>query len=120
MPAGVYTFYFEVIIVNAGRKKYSSSPSPFRRSFQILVNANLQGPNSVVSVGFCDGDARRRGMPGWSHGSWGYHSDGKKFSDGKTGEFYGDKYGSGDIVGCGVDLISNCAFFTKNGTRLGE
>ena len=60
-------------------------------------------------------------MPGWSRGSWGYHGDdGNKFSDAYQGVSYSDKYGTGDIVGCGVDFNSNCAFFTKNGKRMGE
>ena len=60
-------------------------------------------------------------MPGWSRGSWGYHGDdGNKFSDGYQGVSYSDKYRTGDIVGCGVDFNSNCAFFTKNGKKLGE
>lgn len=90
MPAGTYTFYFEVTIINAGREKYPPSPSPFRCPFQISVDANRQGAISIVGIGFCEGDARRRAMPGWTRGSWRYHSDGKKVSDGKTEDFYSD------------------------------
>ena len=120
MPAGAYTFYFEVTIVNAGKKRYLPSCCPFRAQHSELTNANLQGANSLIGIGFSEGTARRRGMPGWSNGSWGFLGDnGKTFAHGEKG-VYSDKYGTGDVVGCGVDFISNCAFFTKNGKKLGE
>lgn len=60
-------------------------------------------------------------MPGWGRGSWGYHGDdGKKFTSYELGESYGPPWETGDVVGCGVDFISKCAFFTKNGEKLGE
>jgi len=59
-------------------------------------------------------------MPGWHAGSWGYHGDdGKKFNEQGTGNEFGPRYGRGDIVGCGVDMPANSAFFTKNGEYLG-
>ena len=60
-------------------------------------------------------------MPGWHHDSWGYHGDdGKRFSEAGPGVPYGPLYGTGDVVGCGVDFKSKIAFFTKNGEKLGK
>ncbi|KAJ9662205.1 hypothetical protein H2198_001556 [Neophaeococcomyces mojaviensis] len=54
-------------------------------------------------------------------GSWGYHGDdGMKYDqNGEQGILYGPKYGAGDIIGCGVNFITNSVFFTKNGQYLG-
>ena len=43
-----------------------------------------------------------------------------KFGGGDSGVLYGPTYGTGDTVGCGVDFTSRCAFFTKNGVKLGK
>lgn len=63
-------------------------------------------------------------MPGWAPQSWGYHGDdGKKFLEGNSGESvsnHDDVYGTGDVVGCGVDFVTSSAFFTKNGEKLGK
>ena len=60
-------------------------------------------------------------MPGWYHGSWGYHGDdGLKYPNYVVGEPYGPTYGTGDVIGCGVDFESGIAFFTKNGEKLGK
>ncbi|KAF5092490.1 hypothetical protein D0Z00_004561 [Geotrichum galactomycetum] len=68
-------------------------------------------------------------MPGMEAGSWGYHSD-----DGKVLLFYpppgirnndlpltmalGPVFGKGDTIGCGLDLIDERIFYTKNGIYL--
>ena len=63
-------------------------------------------------------------MPGWGHRSWGYHGDdGQLFCidvGSNRGRPYGPTFGSGDVIGCGVDFGSKSAFFTKNGEHLGE
>ena len=60
-------------------------------------------------------------MPGWHNHSWGYHGDdGNGYSEFWEGVPYGPLYGTGDIVGCGVDFKSKTAFFTKNGEKLGK
>lgn len=61
------------------------------------------------------------GMPGWAATSWGYHGDdGKRFHSLGTGLRYSDCYGSGDTVGCGIDMRTGKLFFTKNGVNLGK
>jgi SPRY domain len=76
--------------------------------------------HSLVAIGLCKSESRLTGMPGWRRGSWGYHGDdGKIFAEG-TGGNYGPLYGTGDVVGCGIDLQSGIIFFTKNGEHLGK
>ncbi|KAF8323327.1 SPRY-domain-containing protein [Clavulina sp. PMI_390] len=67
-------------------------------------------------------------LPGWEQTtrgpvrpreSWGYHGDdGHSFASKDTGERYGPKFTTGDIVGCGVDFTIGRAFYTKNGAFL--
>jgi hypothetical protein len=77
--------------------------------------------HSLVAIGLCRGESRQTGMPGWARGSWGYHGDdGKIFAEEGTGSNYGPTYGTGDVVGCGIDLQSGTIFFTKNGENLGN
>jgi hypothetical protein len=58
-------------------------------------------------------------MPGWLNGSFGYHGDdGKKFSESGVGEDYAETFGTGDVVGCGID--NGEIYFTKNGRNLAE
>ncbi|KAI8369692.1 CTLH/CRA C-terminal to lish motif domain-containing protein [Blakeslea trispora] len=59
-------------------------------------------------------------LPGWEENSWGYHGEnGQIFSGPGTGKNYGPRYGTGDIIGCGVDFRDMSAFYTKNGIYLG-
>lgn len=61
-------------------------------------------------------------MPGWPGNgapSWGHHGDdGKSFANSKFGENYGECYGLGNIVGCGVNFTVGTIFYTKNGRLL--
>lgn len=59
-------------------------------------------------------------MLGWDKHSYGYHGDdGHSFCSSGTGQPYGPTFTTGDIIGCGVDLVHNQCFYTKNGTHLG-
>lgn len=60
--------------------------------------------------------------------TYGYHGDdGKAFTwadnpnpSTVSNEYnLGITYGDGDILGCGVDLVNDTIFFTKNGKSLG-
>mmetsp|Transcript_99142 Transcript_99142/g.265090 ORF Transcript_99142/g.265090 Transcript_99142/m.265090 type:complete len:363 (+) Transcript_99142:308-1396(+) len=44
----------------------------------------------------------------------------KKFTGSARGEQYGQTYGRGDVVGCGVHNIKGYIFFTKNGSSFGK
>ena len=60
-------------------------------------------------------------MPGWDSCSYGYHGDdGGIFH--KTGHMlreYGPTFGSGDVIGCGIDYHERAIFYTHNGKFLG-
>lgn len=57
---------------------------------------------------------------GWEEHSWGYHAEnGKIYSGPGTEKPYGPAYGTGDVIGCGVDFRDMSAFYTMNGIYLG-
>ncbi|VEN44987.1 unnamed protein product [Callosobruchus maculatus] len=59
-------------------------------------------------------------LPGWEKQSYGYHGDdGHSFCSSGTGQPYGPTFTTGDVIGCGVNLIDNTCFYTKNGHHLG-
>ncbi|KAF5377248.1 hypothetical protein D9615_006400 [Tricholomella constricta] len=95
IPAACGIYYYEVEIISKGQKGH-------------------------ISIGFAGRDVKLSRLPGWEINSWGYHGDdGCSFAAEKTGTRYGPTFGTGDIIGCGIDFTSHRAFFTKNGTLLG-
>ena len=58
---------------------------------------------------------------GWEKNSYGYHGDdGHSFCSSGTGQSYGPTFTTGDVVGCGLNLVDNTCFYTKNGVNLGK
>ena len=95
IPAACGLYYFEVKIVSKGRDGYMG------------IGLSAQGVNM-------------NRLPGWDKHSYGYHGDdGHSFCSSGTGLPYGPTFTTGDIIGCGVNLIDNTCFYTKNGHNLG-
>ena len=59
-------------------------------------------------------------LPGWDKNSYGYHGDdGHSFRSSGTGQQYGPTFTTGDVIGCGINLMDGSCFYTKNGHHLG-
>ncbi|KAJ7223512.1 concanavalin A-like lectin/glucanase domain-containing protein [Mycena pura] len=87
-----------------------------RRGLDILSRGN----KGHISIGFAGQNVKLSRLPGWEPDSWGYHGDdGRSFAAKKNGTPYGPTFGTGDVIGCGIDFNANQAFFTKNGTFIG-
>ena len=95
IPASCGLYYFEVKIISKGRDGYMG------------VGLSAQGVNM-------------NRLPGWDKQSYGYHGDdGHSFCSSGTGQAYGPTFTTGDIIGCGLNLIDGSCFYTKNGIHLG-
>lgn len=95
IPASCGLYYFEVKIISKGRDGYMG------------VGLSCQGVNM-------------NRLPGWDKLSYGYHGDdGHSFCSSGTGQAYGPTFTTGDVIGCGVNLIDGSCFYTKNGHHLG-
>ncbi|CAG0883714.1 unnamed protein product [Darwinula stevensoni] len=95
IPAACGLYYFEVTIVSKGRDGYMG------------IGLSAQG----VSM---------NRLPGWDKHSYGYHGDdGHCFCSSGTGQPYGPTFTTGDVIGCGVNLIDRTCFYTVNGHNLG-
>lgn len=95
IPSVCGLYYFEVKIVSKGRDGY-------------------------MGIGLSAAGVSMNRLPGWDKLSYGYHGDdGHSFCSSGTGQPYGPTFTTGDIIGCGVNLIDNTCFYTKNGHNLG-
>ena len=75
--------------------------------------------SATIAVGFCSKTASMSRPIGWEPESWGYHGDdGQCMTAQGVGKYYGQPFGAGDVIGCGVNFREKTAFFTKNGARL--
>jgi len=84
------------------------------------VDILRRGNKGHISIGFCGKEVNLSRLPGWEPHSWGYHGDdGCSFAAEKNGTPFGPIFGTGDIIGCGIDFNTNQVFFTKNGTLIG-
>ncbi|XP_028391948.1 uncharacterized protein LOC114516621 [Dendronephthya gigantea] len=95
IPASCGLYYFEIKIISKGRDGY-------------------------MGIGLSAFGVSLNRLPGWEKMSYGYHGDdGNSFSSSGTGKPYGPTFTTGDVIGCGVNMIDNTAFYTKNGIKLG-
>jgi Ran-binding protein 9/10 len=75
----------------------------------------------MIGIGFCGPKVVLNRIPGWEPESWAYHGDdGSSFCNQTSGKSYGPKFSTMDVIGCGVNFRTGCAFFTKNGVNLGQ
>lgn len=95
IPQNCLLYYFEVKIVSKGRDGY-------------------------MGIGLAAQGVNMHRLPGWDKQSFGYHGDdGNSFNSSGTGQPYGPTFTTGDVIGCGYNLIESNCFYTKNGLNLG-
>lgn len=74
----------------------------------------------MIGIGFSGPKVSLEKLPGWEPESWGWHGDdGLSFSCQIIGKKYGPTFTTGDVIGCGINFMTGCAFFTKNGNHQG-
>jgi Ran-binding protein 9/10 len=102
----------------AARADYPMSPQCGIYYFEVEIkNKSREG---MIAVGFSTRKASLERLPGWETESWAYHGDdGKIFFGESTGKNYNAQFTINDIIGCGINFWTGCAFFTKNGLDLG-
>ncbi|KAK5201931.1 hypothetical protein LTR16_000948 [Cryomyces antarcticus] len=84
------------------------------------VTVISKGKEGLIGVGFSGPKVNLNRLPGWEPESWAYHGDdGMSFCNTASGKPYGPKYSTLDVIGCGVNFRTGCAFFTKNGVNIG-
>jgi hypothetical protein len=89
------------------------------KSTLYLNNANNHC-SRMIGVGFSGSKVALSRIPGWEPDSYAYHGDdGQIFSNTTSGKSYGPKFGTLDVIGCGINFRTRTAFFTKNGHMLG-
>ena len=95
IPNGCLLYYYEIKIISKGRDGY-------------------------MGIGLAAQGVNMQRLPGWDKQSYGYHGDdGHSFNSSGTGQPYGPTFTTGDIIGCGYNLVSGQCFYTKNGLNLG-
>ncbi|CAI6339776.1 unnamed protein product [Periconia digitata] len=83
------------------------------------VTVISKGKDGMIGVGFSGPKVSLTRIPGWEPDSYAYHGDdGQCFSNTTSGKSYGPKFGTLDVIGCGINFRTNTAFFTKNGHYL--
>ena len=101
----------------AARADYPMSPQCGIYYFEVEIKNKSR--DGMIAVGFSSRKASLDRLPGWDTESWAYHGDdGKIFSGESTGKTYGPTFTINDIIGCGINFRTGCAFFTKNGVDL--
>ncbi|KAF2494087.1 Ran-binding protein-like protein [Lophium mytilinum] len=96
MPRQCGIYYFEVTVVSKGKE------------------------GRMIGIGFGSSKVVLNRIPGWEPESWAYHGDdGMIFSNTTSGKQFGPKFTTSDVIGCGINFRTGCAFFTKNGSEIG-
>jgi Ran-binding protein 9/10 len=115
IPPQCGIYYFEVTILSRKREEYA----PFE-ILSAVARSNLSR-RTTVCIGFSSKEVSLSKPPGWEQQSWAYHGDdGHSYCCQSSGKHYGPPYTAGDVIGCGINFRTGCAFFTKNGDNLGR
>ncbi|GIL56967.1 hypothetical protein Vafri_12242, partial [Volvox africanus] len=94
---------------------YPAPPSCLIYYFEVMVVE--PGSNGIIGIGFTHSNHDVTHHVGWDAGTFGFHGDnGETYFEGCS-EYYGFKYGKGDVVGAALDFQRKEIFFTKNGTK---
>ncbi|KAG5443485.1 Ran-binding proteins 9/10 [Clonorchis sinensis] len=84
------------------------------------VSVNVKNRSGAIAVGICSSRSSLTEWPGMEASSCGYHSNnGSIFHAGKELPTSGPTFGETDVIGCGVNFVTNSVFFTKNGVFMG-
>ena len=100
----------------------SDNPMPSQCGiYYYEVSIISKGKEGMIGVGFSGANVSLEKLPGWEPESWAYHGDdGTSCCAATQGKPYGPTFTSGDVIGCGVNFMKGCAFFTKNGVFQGK
>lgn len=103
----------------AVRTDYHIPPSCLLYYFEIKFIS--KGREGFMGLGITSASASLNKLPGWVRESYGYHADdGNIFSGDGRGNPFGPTFTTGDVIGCGYNLVEGKCFFTKNGLNLGK
>lgn len=85
------------------------------------VHVISSGARNCVAVGMVGENYDLTQMPGWDHHSVGLHSDDAVafYDTGDFGRQWGNRYGAGDTMGCGIVWETGEVFYALNGEFLG-
>ena len=97
--ASVSRTAFSTLAVSQGKWYFEMKPS---------ASAGMIGITDISQAVYSN-------YPGQVSRGYGYNYNGEKYNNGSSSSF-GATFGSGDIVGCAVDLDNNKIYFSKNGT----
>lgn len=112
MPRQCGIYYYEVTVVSKGKDGYVH--------FASWPHCKLTRSSRIIGVGFSGSKVPLNRIPGWEPDSFAYHGDdGLCFTGSTSGKPYAEKFGTLDVIGCGINFHTNTAFFTKNGLYLG-
>src|SRR5690606_35607982 len=86
--------------------------------FEVKILSKSSAGN--ISIGLAPNTMASNRLPGWDKNSFGYMSNGKKYTSNEEYNYQRNaSYSIGDVIGCGYNKETQEIFFTKNGVYLG-